>query len=156
MQTRRQFIKAVSIAGGAAFVPWRGNVRMVRAEALPGGSLYPGLIPKYVTPLIIPSAMPRTWKIQQRNARNIDYYEIAVREWRQQILPAGFPVTTVWSYGSPNHSGSFSYPGFTIEAKWRVPVRVKWINGLVDAEGNYLPHLFAVDPTLHWANPPGP
>jgi hypothetical protein len=25
---------------------------------------------------------------------------------------------------------------------------------LVDADGNYLPHLLPVDPTLHWANPP--
>jgi spore coat protein A, manganese oxidase len=33
---------------------------------------------------------------------------------------------------------------------------VKWINGLVDSAGNYLPHLLAVDQTLHWANPPGP
>ena len=35
------------------------------------------------------------------------------------------------------------------------PVRVKWINDLVDADGKYLPHLLPVDPTLHWANPPG-
>ncbi len=32
---------------------------------------------------------------------------------------------------------------------------MKWINGLVDANGNCLPHLLPVDPTLHWANPPG-
>ena len=25
----------------------------------------------------------------------------------------------------------------------------------MDANGNYLPHLLPVDPTLHWANPPG-
>ncbi len=35
------------------------------------------------------------------------------------------------------------------------PVRVKWINELLDKDGNYLPHLLPVDPTLHWANPPG-
>jgi len=34
-------------------------------------------------------------------------------------------------------------------------VRVKWINDLVDESGNFLPHLLPVDPTLHWANPPG-
>jgi FtsP/CotA-like multicopper oxidase with cupredoxin domain len=44
-------------------------------------------------------------------------------------------------------------PSLTIEAKWNRPVRVKWINGLVDGSGNYLPHLLPVDPTLHWANP---
>ncbi len=34
-------------------------------------------------------------------------------------------------------------------------MRIKWINDLKDANGNYLPHLLPVDPTLHWANPPG-
>ena len=46
-------------------------------------------------------------------------------------------------------------PSLTIEAQYNRPVRVKWINELVDANGNYLPHLLPVDPTLHWANPPG-
>jgi FtsP/CotA-like multicopper oxidase with cupredoxin domain len=46
-------------------------------------------------------------------------------------------------------------PSLTIEAKWNTPVRVKWINDLKDADGNFLPHLLPVDPTLHWANPPG-
>ena len=83
------------------------------------------------------------------------YYEIAVRQFVQQILPPQLPATTVWSYGSINHPGSFHYPAFTIEARYRRPVRVKWINDLVDAQRNFLPHLLAVDPTLHWANPPG-
>ncbi len=34
-------------------------------------------------------------------------------------------------------------------------MRVKWINDLVDDDGNFLPHLLPVDPTLHWANPGG-
>ncbi len=46
-------------------------------------------------------------------------------------------------------------PSLTIEAQVGRPVRVKWINDLKDANGNYLPHLLPVDPTLHWANPPG-
>ena len=46
-------------------------------------------------------------------------------------------------------------PSLTIEAQYNRPVRVKWINELVDANGNFLPHLLPVDPTLHWANPPG-
>ena len=46
-------------------------------------------------------------------------------------------------------------PSLTIESTWKRPVRIKWINELVDANGNYLPHLLPVDPTLHWANPPG-
>ncbi len=154
--TRRQFIKTVGVAGAATLLPWRGGVHRVRADALPGGTLDPWLIPKYATPLVIPPAMPRTGKIVQRMGRNIDYYEIAVRQFRQAILPAGLPMTTVWGYGSAHHPGTFNYPSFSLEAKWETPVRVNWINGLVDANGNYLPHLLAVDPTLHWANPPGP
>ena len=30
-----------------------------------------------------------------------------------------------------------------------------WRNDLVDANGNFLPHLLPIDQTLHWANPPG-
>ena len=44
------------------------------------------------------------------------------------------PKTTVWSYGSVNHPGTFNYPAFTIEANYRIPVRVKWINDLVDSQ----------------------
>ncbi|MHC4574728.1 MAG: bilirubin oxidase [Planctomycetota bacterium] len=117
--------------------------------------LDPALIPKFTDPLIIPPAMPRTGKIKQQAGKNIEYYEIAVRQFQQQVLPTGLPMTTVWSYGSVNHPWTFNYPAFTIEAKWRKPVRVKWINDLVDTGGNFLPHLLPVDQTLHWANPPG-
>ena len=41
----------------------------------------------------------------------------------------------------------------TIEATANKPVRIKWINDLKDANGNYLPHLLPVDQTLDWANP---
>src|SRR6266545_3055854 len=61
---------------------------------------------------------------------------------------------TVWGHGSVNHPGTFNYPAFTVEAKTDKAV-LKWINGLVDANGDFLPHLLPVDPTLHWANPPG-
>src|SRR2546430_4787024 len=156
MQTRRQFIKAIGAAGAATFLPWSGGPRRAWAGALPGGTLDSTAIPKYVMPLIVPPVMPRTRKIVLRKGKNIDYYEIAARQFRQQILPAGLPMTTVWGYGPVNHSGAFNSPAFTIEAKWRAPVRVKWINGLVDESGHYLSPVLAVDPTLHWANPPGP
>ncbi|HWQ56532.1 MAG TPA: hypothetical protein VN442_22790, partial [Bryobacteraceae bacterium] len=105
-------------------------------------------------PLVIPPAMPMTRTIVQRGQGPVDNYEIAVRQFRQQILPTNMPSTTVWSYGSVNHPGTFNYPAFTIEARFNRAVRVKWINDLKDANGNFLPHLLPVDPTLHWANPP--
>jgi len=75
--------------------------------------------------------MPRTAKLRVKGGKNIDYYEIAVRQFQQQILPAPMPATTVWSYGAVGAPATFNYPAFTIEAKRGAPVRVKWINELV-------------------------
>ncbi|HSD97420.1 MAG TPA: multicopper oxidase domain-containing protein [Sulfuricaulis sp.] len=157
MITRRRFLKLTALTGGGVFLYSKLGFPTRAFAAIPGGTLDPATISKYQMPLIIPPAMPRTSKIKIPGGnRNIDYYEIAVRQFQQQILPTGMPPTTVWSYGSVNHPGSFNYPAFTIEAKWRAPVRVKWINDLKDPlTGDYLPHLLPVDPTLHWANPPG-
>ena len=58
----------------------------------------------------------------------------------------------LWLRDAPRH---LQLPAFTIEASHQVPVRVQWINDLVDAGGDFLSHLLAVDPTVHWANPPG-
>jgi spore coat protein A, manganese oxidase len=159
--SRRSFIK-LGVAGGAAlFLPWRAGPAVVRA-AIPGDTLDPLSIPKYQTPLLVPPAMPRAAKIKVKGGKNIDYYEIAVRQFEQQILPATLPPTTVWGYGPRTARGGpliFNAPSLTIEAKHRTPVRVKWVNELREDPGDptspFLPHLLPVDPTLHWANPPG-
>jgi len=156
------------------------------AAPLPGGTLDPTTIPKYVTPLVIPPEMPKSGAASPLPAAD---YDIAVRQFRQQILPGGiwdalsgrtdnFPATTVWSYGraadplpdssaiggaagvAPAPNSTFNYPAFTVENTTMVPTTVRWINDLVDKDplsptfGNFLPHLFPVDQTLHWANPP--
>ncbi|MFA5837855.1 MAG: multicopper oxidase domain-containing protein [Bellilinea sp.] len=160
MTTRREFLKLAAMGGFSLFLPFKIDLNKLPTRALAASIATLDLtqIQKFVTPLVIPPAMPRTTKIKQKAGKNIDYYEIAVRQFQQQILPAGMPATTVWSYGSVNHPGTFNYPAFTIEAKYKKQVRVKWINDLKDpVTGNYLPHLLAgtVDQTLHWANPPG-
>ena len=153
--TRRQVLKYGAGAGAALFLPWEIGTRAAlrrlrRRRRLPGGD-----IPKYLLPLIVPPAMPRT-AVLRTGGKNVDYYEIAVRQFVQQILPPSLPATTVWSYGSANHPATFNYPAFTIESRWRRPARVKWINDLKNpSTGNFLPHILPVDPTLHWANPPG-
>src|SRR6266540_1865222 len=146
MVSRRQILTAGMVGGAALLLPrsaW---------PATPGAILDPSGIGKYVTPLVIPPAMPVTSTLQKGT---VDYYAIAVRQFRQQILPPGMPATTVWGYGSTANRRTFNYPAFTVEAKANRPVRVNWINDLVDGAGNYLPHLLPVDQTLHWANPPG-
>ncbi len=116
-------------------------------------ALDPTSIPKYETSLFIPLTMPITSVL----SGVVDYYEIAVQQFQQQVLPASMGLmTTVWSYGSVNSPGSFHYPSYTIEADVNRLVRVKWINGLKNPDGTFIQHLFSadVDQTLHWANPP--
>ncbi len=144
---------SVSLAGFAAAQP-------------PGGTLDPTAIPKYVTPLVIPPVM--------NTDGAADSYDIAVRQFQQQILPGGiwntingrsdaFPATTLWSYGpdadptpavAPDPGSQFNYPAYTFETTADRPVDVRWINDLVDSDGDCLPHLLPIDQTLHWANPP--
>jgi spore coat protein A, manganese oxidase len=146
---------------------------------LPGGTLDPLLIPKYVTPLVIPPVM--------KNTGTANDYDIAVRQFKQQILPGGiwntlngrtdaFPPTTVWSYGpdadptptvAPDPSSQFNYPAYTIENTSSMTTTVEWINQLVanpdackvttdfasDSACKFIPHLLPVDRSLHWANP---
>lgn len=101
--SRRQFLK-FSAGALAAF-----HFKASRASAaIPGGTLDPGSIQKYVAPLVIPPAMPRSTAPDL----GIDYYEIGVRQFQQQILPPGMPSTTVWSYGSLTPNGIFNYPAF--------------------------------------------
>lgn len=119
--------------------------------------LDPLSIPKFQEALVVPPAMPPV-----RTVDAVAEYEIAVRQFEQQMLPLGFPKTTVWGYGKagdplPGTGGASTYhtPAFTIEGRSNTPIRVKWINGLVADDGSFLPHLLAVDQTLHWANPAG-
>jgi len=153
---RRTFIK---LSGSTAAVMYLqgvtgGLVRVAQAQ-IPGGTLAPGDVDKFVLPLIKPPAMPG------KSNRNKDKYKIGVREFSQRVLSPPHPLTRVWSYGSIDHpgtvagGGTFNYPAFTIEARWNRDTQVIWRNDLVDPKGNYLPHLLPVDPTLHWANPPG-
>ena len=124
------------------------------AAPVPGGSLDPTTVPKYVNQAAKPATMPKV----SNPDTSIDYYEIAETQFQTQILPPvkapngkTFPKTTVWGYGPKGQAGT--YPSKTIEATVNRPVRVKWINGLVDSKGKFLPHLLPVDQTLHWANP---
>ena len=151
------------------------GIPAVSGALLMENGLNPCDIPKFVTPLVIPPVM--------KNSGAPNDYDIAVRQFKQQILPGGiwntlngrsdtFNATTVWSYGpaadprpqsatlgggagtAPAPNSQFNYPAYTIENTRDVTTTVDWINDLKRADnGNYLPHLFAVDRSLHWANP---
>jgi len=133
-----------------------GILTNAHAAPVPGGSLDPLSIPKYVTPLVIPPAMPAK---TLDPATGIQNYDIEVVQFQQQILPR-FDInnlrlgkTTVWGYGATGLPATRSYPAFTVETTRNTGTNVTWRNSLTDSSGNPLPHLFAVDRSLHWANP---
>ena len=166
-QKRKLFINSV-VLSAAIFILYAWSVpaafadSVLIAKPIPGGSLNPNNVPKYVENLVIPPVMPA-----KNRSKKLDRYEITVKQFSQQILPSGFSETTVWGYGvadrrdndddddSEKPASTFFSPSFTIEAEVDKKVRVKWINGLVDEKQKFLPHLLPVDQTLHWANPPG-
>jgi spore coat protein A len=121
--SRRQFLK---IGGGGLlglYVGSRlGGFTQVAEAAIPGGSVDPATLPKYVTPLLIPPVMPQAGTIKLTNGKNADYYEISMKQFAQQILPAGSPKTTVWGYGAVAAASDrglllHNAPSLTIEAQ---------------------------------------
>jgi FtsP/CotA-like multicopper oxidase with cupredoxin domain len=160
--SRRTFIAWVGGAGAGFYLFGRlpGMSAPAALAQIPGGTLDPNDVSKYVTAMLIPPVMPRAAVITAPGGKPVDYYEISMRQFAEQILPVGMPQTTVWGYGgkaAQSNRGLLIHhaPSLTIEATVNRPVRIKWINELLDANGHFLPHLLPVDPTLHWANPPG-
>ena len=157
MISRREFLKVSFAMGGGLYLSTSKLGRLQRVFAqIPGGSLDPDSIDKFVLPLVKPPSLKRDGKINYQGMKNAEYYKIAVREFQQQILPPGLPQTTIWCYGPEDdfrtvaQGGAYFYPAFTMENKWQQPTVVKWVNGLGGKQ-----HLLPVDPSLHWANPIG-
>jgi spore coat protein A, manganese oxidase len=161
--SRRDFLRVGGAGAGLSFVGRAGGRSFalpMTATSVANGLLDPASVPKFVTPMLIPPVMPRAGTLDQQDGKPVDYYEISMKQFTQQIMPEGLPSTTVWGYGavaaeSPQSLLVHNAPSLTIEALFDRPVRVKWINALVDDGGNFLTHLLPVDPTLHWANPSG-
>ncbi len=153
MVTRRRLLANGAAAGTTFLLPRLTNRATEEGtRPCPAPPLDPLSIPKYTTSLVIPPAMPT---VTPRGPDGVDHYLIGVRQFRQHVLPPCLPATTVWGYGSVRDPRTFNYPSYTINARVDRPVQVTWVNQLVGRGGRYLPHLLAVDPTLHWANPPG-
>lgn len=91
---------------------------------VPGGTLDPLTIPKYVTALVIPPPL------YDDNGTEMEV-EMALRQITQQILPEGFPTTTLWGYGDPDRPNTFFNPAFTFEVTKDTKTTVTWINQLV-------------------------
>jgi len=132
-------------------------------NAQPQPTLDPSTIPKYVDQLVIPPVYVPSYSYDWKTRQWAQEYKITMSQFTQQILPTtdalnnptGFPKTTVWGYGgyakdavTGKFLGFLQFsPSCTFETVKSLPVRVTWINNITQ------PSLFAVDPTLHWANP---
>jgi spore coat protein A, manganese oxidase len=132
--------------------------------------LDPMAIPKWTNQLDnqLPVYIPTNITDSQGNVIRQEY-AVTVSEFMQQILPTvdskgnptGYGQSEVWGYGSEAMDAVTgerlgfvrSVPGPTFETIRGIPAQVKWINNLVDGNGQPLQHMYPVDPTIHWANP---
>ncbi|NLT15297.1 MAG: hypothetical protein GXY05_13255 [Clostridiales bacterium] len=110
--------------------------------------LDPTFIPKFVNQLVKPPVCHPVSCVDDEYV-----YAIDIIQFKQQILPEGFPETTVWGYGGnvmDEETYLFRYdkstPGATFEAVRNMPVRIRWTNKL---DG---PHLMTADPAYHQEN----
>jgi spore coat protein A, manganese oxidase len=90
MFTRREVLKLGAAGGTGFFLSTRfGGVAKLFARAAGPLILDPASVPQFVTPLVIPPAMPRTAKLKVPGSKQVDYYEIAVREFRSRSCRQG-------------------------------------------------------------------
>jgi len=133
---------------GLAFIAALTSTASIHAQV----PLDPLTQTKYINPLPLPGVLsPDTTTFP-----GTEYYEVSMTQFEQDLglrdPISGAPLlTTVWGYNG-------TYPGPTIEARSTLPtntidpgkpVKVLWSNDLVDRNGDPLPHLLPVDPTLH-------
>jgi FtsP/CotA-like multicopper oxidase with cupredoxin domain len=127
------------------------TVSSILAQPTP---LDPLTIPKYVNQLTKPDVyVPKV--IKDRWGKVIRHeYTVDTSEFKQQMLPPGFPMTTQFGYGGLvfdpcTNKPVFrrSVPGATFEMIRDIPALVHWRNHITT------PHFLPVDPTLDWANP---
>jgi FtsP/CotA-like multicopper oxidase with cupredoxin domain len=118
--------------------------------------LNPTTIPKFVTQLPIPPVFAPT-VIKDGSGQVIrNEYTITDSQTTVQMLPAGFPSTTVLAMGGPvlnngnslASSGTFQgSPSASFENTRGIPTVVHWRTNIQQ------PAFLPMDPTIHWADP---
>ena len=84
ISTRKTGTRWRCAIGAAALSTLALSPLNVNAVPVPGGTLDPLTIPKYVTPLVIPPVLFDAGGASM-------YVEVSLRQINQQVLPAGFP-----------------------------------------------------------------
>ena len=122
---------------------------------VPVGILEPLSIPKWVNQITGPPPVYVPTPVYEDGTLVSWDYQVQMTELDQQLLPAPLPKTHIWAYGGyAKDSVSEQELGFvanspapSFESVRGIPVNVEWVNNIDSM------HMFAVDPTLHWANP---
>jgi FtsP/CotA-like multicopper oxidase with cupredoxin domain len=172
--------KSGILTGVLICLPLLAGTQSASAEPVPGGTLDPLTIPKYVTDLVIPPVL-----YDDRGKKNGMKVKVAQRQIFQQVLPETdidgnpLPLTPLWAYGNPKDPSTFNNPSGTIEVTKDRLTRVQWSNELVISPKHcfdgkkdkksmrlkkfacrYRPHIIQdangdpiIDQTLHWAAP---
>ena len=130
------------------------NEQAVGTPSVDQVPLDPTTIPKFVNQLAIPQTYaPTVIKDSHGNVIRNEY-TVTVAQSTAQILPPGFPATTVMAYGGnvkiPNSSSTTfarTVPGPVFDNTRGIPTIIHWRNGVTGR------HFMPVDPTLLWANP---
>ena len=143
-------------AAGAGFGLWfltstNGRSMAVEAPAPSAlgmaspSSLDPSSIQKYQTPMLILRRCLRGGgtRSNRKMGKNVDYYEIAsASSRRRSCRPLSRPRPSgATAPSAPRDLRQSSTAVVDHRGQVDRPVRVKWINELVDGTGNYLPHL---------------
>jgi spore coat protein A len=88
--------------------------------------------------------------IYRPDAGSRDQYTVAAGQLQWDVLGLPGISTTVWGYG--NYEGGeavpYTFPGRSFVVQRNAAITVRWVNRLIDARGNALPHLLAVDQTV--------
>ena len=116
--------------------------------------LDPATIPKFVNQLTIPRVYAPTVITDSSGKVIRNEYTVSVQQSTAQMLPPGFPATTVMAYGGtvkvPGSTATEfarTVPGPMFENTRGTPTVVHWRN---EVTGD---HFLPIDTTLNWANP---
>lgn len=124
-----------------------------QASAPPSTSqvaLNPLTIPKFAQPLPI----PRVFAPLMTGSPLRHEYTVSVKQTTVQMLPPGFPNTTVLAYGGQVKIANSSATEFVRTVPGPVFDNIRGIKTVLHWRNEIdTPHFMPVDPTLHWANP---
>src|SRR3954462_9199511 len=113
-------------------------------------------VPQFVNQLAIPRTYAPTVITGAGGNVIRNEYTVTVAQSTAQILPPGFPATTVMAYGGnvkiPGSTATEfvrSVPGSIFDNTRGITTIIHWRNGVTGR------HFMPVDPTIQWANPAG-